>query len=158
MAGDMTAVDLGQLEIERARYESLLDPTTGLPRWGLLLDRTAVALAHARRTGEQIAVLLLDDPHHPGVAYDAARVAAELQAHLRPDDTLARIGEQRFVVLCPDVRDDAAAAFVAHDLVCGTGLTCRLGVALSRGDDDEPEIVIARALIDAARTDVEIEV
>jgi len=153
----MTSVDLAQLEIERARYESLLDPPTGLPRWGLFLDRATVALAHARRAGEQIAVLLLDDPHHPGVPYDAARIAAALQAHLRPDDTLARIGEQRFVVLCTDVRDDAAAALIAHDLVCGTGLTCRLGVALS-GGDEEPEIIMARALIEAARTNVEIEV
>jgi GGDEF domain-containing protein len=58
----MTSVDMGWLEIERARYEMLLDPLTGLPRWGLLLDRTAVALARARRSGTTVAIFVIEDP------------------------------------------------------------------------------------------------
>ncbi len=153
-AGTMTSVDLGWLEIERARYETLLDSATGLPRWGLLLDRAGVALAHAQRSGQRIAVFVLDDPHFPGVPFDVVRIARALHDELRPDDALARIGEQRFVVVCNDIPDDEAAARVAHRLVCGSGLTCRLGVALS-ASGDVAEMVIARALIEAVRMEPE---
>src|SRR6185369_4514250 len=96
LVGTMTSVDLGWLEIERARYETLLDSLTGLPRWGLLIDRTAVAIARAERSGTEVAVFVVEQPHFADRAYDVLRVVEALQDRLRPDDTLARIGEQRF--------------------------------------------------------------
>src|SRR5947207_10956132 len=98
--GAMTSVDLGWLEIERARYELLLDSLTGLPRWALLIDRTAVSLARARRTGNQIAVFVLDDPRYSAGPPDIVRIAKVLESRVRPDDTLARIGDRRFAVVC----------------------------------------------------------
>jgi GGDEF domain-containing protein len=146
-AGDVTA-DMGWLASERSRYEKLLDSITGLPRWSLLIDRTEVALARARRNGKDIAVFVLEYPHFPSGPYDARRVAEVLQSRLRPDDTLARIGPRRFAVVCNDIGQDEDAATVAHRLVYGSGLECGLGVALS-GNVDPPELVIGRALVAA---------
>jgi GGDEF domain-containing protein len=145
----MTSVDLGWLEIERARYESLLDSLTGLPRWGLLLDRTAVAIARAERSGTEVAVFVIDQPHFSDRAFDVLAVVRSLQERLRPDDTLARIGERRFAAVCNDIRADEDAAQVARRLVYQSGLVCSgLGVALS-AKNEQPEQVIARALLAA---------
>jgi GGDEF domain-containing protein len=144
----MTSVDLGWLEIERARYERLLDSLTGLPRWGLLIDRTGIAIARAQRAGTTVAVFVLDDPHFPDQPFDVLVVAKTLQDRLRPDDTLARIGDRRFAVVCNDIRADQDAALVARRLVYSAGLVCGLGVALGN-DHDPPDIVIARALLAA---------
>jgi GGDEF domain-containing protein len=144
----MTSVDLGWLEIERARYETLLDSLTGLPRWGLLIDRTAVALARAQRTGTAVAVFVLDEPRFPDQPYDVLVVTKALLGRLRPDDTLARIGDRRFAVVCNDIREDEDAALVAGRLIWGLGLVCGLGIALGN-DHDPPELVIARALLAA---------
>jgi GGDEF domain-containing protein len=147
----MTSVDLGWLAIERARHEMLLDKLTGLPRWALLIDRTGVALARARRTGNQVAVFVLDDPRFDAGPPDILHVAEVLKSRVRPDDTLARIGDRRFAVLCNEIRQDEDAALVARRLISGTGIRCSLGVAL--GDDEEPpDVVIARALLEAVRT------
>ena len=149
----MTSVDLGWLEIERARYETLLDSLTGLPRWGLLIDRTAVALGRAARAGTEVAVFVLDDPHFADRPHDVLAVARTLQDRIRPDDTLARIGDRRFAVVCNDIRADEDAAQVARRLVWDSGLLCGLGVAIGNRDE-APEQVIARALLAAVPGDV----
>jgi len=149
----MTSVDLGWLEIERARYETLLDSLTGLPRWGLLIDRTAVALGRAARAGTEVAVFVLDDPHFADRPHDVLAVARTLQDRIRPDDTLARIGDRRFAVVCNDIRADEDAAQLARRLVWDSGLLCGLGVAIGN-TDEAPEHVIARALLAAVPGDV----
>jgi GGDEF domain-containing protein len=147
----MTSVDLGWLEIERARYELLLDPLTALPRWTLLIDRVSVALARSRRIEKQVAVFAIDDPHIQGAPRDIKRVAAMLKARIRPDDTLARIGDRRFAVVCNDIGADEDAAHVARRLIYDSGVICGLGVAL--GDaNDTPELLIGRALLEMIRT------
>jgi GGDEF domain-containing protein len=142
------AIDEAVIADERGRYDKLLDSLTGLPRWTLLIDRTAVAMARARRNGRDVAVFVLEYPHFPAVLYDARRVADVLQSRLRPDDTLARIGPRRFAVVCNDIGHDEDAALVAHRLVYGSGLVSGLGVALGT-DDEPPELVIGRALVAA---------
>jgi GGDEF domain-containing protein len=147
----MTSVDLGWLEIERARYEHLLDDLTGLPKWALFIDRLAVALARAGRTGNHVAVFVIDDPHFGEGPHNVKTVVSALQARIRPDDTLARIGMRRFGVVCSEIRADEDAALVAHRLIYGSGLICGFGVALG-GADDSPESLIGRALLEAVRT------
>ncbi len=144
----MTSVDMDGLELERARYETLLDSPTGLPRWGLLIDRTGVALARARRNETMVAVFVVDEPHFPNRPYDAMAVTRALQERLRPDDTLARIGDRRFAVVCNDIRADEDAAHIARRLVYTAGLVCGLGIALGN-DHDPPEVVIGHALLAA---------
>lgn len=141
----MTSVELDQLETERARYESMFDTLTGLPRWSLLLDRTAVALSRAVRAEATVAVFVIDEPHFGRQPFDARAVAAILKERLRGDDTLARIGPRRFAVVCNVIRADEDAAAVARRLIYGTGLMCGLGIAISEADEP-PEHLIARAL------------
>jgi GGDEF domain-containing protein len=150
----MTSVDLASLEIERARYEMLFDPVTGLPRWGLFFDRTAVALARARRSDRSVAVFVLEDPRLLGGPHDIRRVVELLQNQLRPDDSLARLGPSRFGVVCNDLSSDEDAALVARRLVYSSGIVCGLGVALG-GELEAPEVVIARAMRAALREEPE---
>ncbi len=149
-----TTFDLTWLSIERARYESLFDEPTELPRWGLFLDRTAVALERAERSGCGIAVFIIDEPHLPDVVPDVRRVADRLRAGLRPGDTLARLGDDRFAAMCCDVASDADAAMIARHLIYDSGLVCGLGIALSQ-PGDVPETLVGRALIASAPRDVE---
>jgi hypothetical protein len=90
----VSSVDLGWLEIERARYENLLDGTTGLPGWTLLIDRVGVALARARRSENQVGVFVIVEPRLPNKAYDALQVVEASQSRLRPDDSLARLASE----------------------------------------------------------------
>ncbi len=96
-----------------------------------------------------VAVFVLDDPHFPDQPYDILAVAKTLQNRLRPDDTLARIGDRRFAVVCNEMQADEDAALVARRLVYGSGLVSGLGVALGN-DHDPPELVIGRALLAAS--------
>lgn len=146
-----SALDNDWLHADSARHGALLDSLTGLPRGTLLIDRTIVALARARRHGRDVAVFVLDDPRFPNGTHEVRRVADVLRAALRPDDTLARIGTRRFAVVCNDVRADDDAALIARRLVYGCGLVCGLGVALSN-DRDTPVELIERALIASTAT------
>ena len=99
---------------ELLRQQALHDPLTGLPNRLLLHDRLQVAMAKARRSDCNVAVLFvdLDDfkvindsyGHSAGDAMLVA-VAERLRAVLRPGDTLARLGGDEFVVLCEDLTD-----------------------------------------------------
>ena len=144
-----TTVDLTWLSIERARYESLFDSETELPRWGLFLDRTAVALERAEAGRSGVAVFILDEVRLPGEQHhDLRRIAHLLRSRLRPGDTLARLGDDRFAVMC-DVFSDADAAMAARHLIYDSGLVCGLGIALSE-PGDVPETLIGRALVACA--------
>jgi GGDEF domain-containing protein len=147
----MTSVDLGWLEIERARYEYLLDDLTGLPKWALLIDRTKVALARSRRTGTQVALFVIEHPHFGTGPHYIKTVVSTLIERIRSDDTLARLGDQRFAVVCNEIRADEDAALVARRLIYGTGIICELGVALG-SVDDTAESLIGRALLEVVRT------
>jgi hypothetical protein len=144
-----TSVDLTWLAMERVRYESLFDSDTELPRWGLFLVRTAVALERAEVGRSGVAVVILDEPHLPGDEHrDVRRVAKLLRDRLRRGDTLARLGDERFAVMC-DVFGDADAANIARHLIYDSGLVCGLGIALSE-PGDVPETLIGRALVASA--------
>jgi GGDEF domain-containing protein len=150
-----TSVDLTWLAMERVRYESLFDSDTELPRWGLFLDRTAVALERVEASGSGIAVFILDEPHLPGDEHhNVRRVVDQLRSRLRAGDTLARLGDDRFAAMCCDVTSDVDAAMLARHLIYDSGLVCGLGIALSR-PGDVPDTLIGRALVASAPDEAE---
>ena len=94
------------------------DPLTALPGRVLLFDRIEVALARATRTGQRVGMLLLDldffESVNSSVGADIAdrllvAIAERLRTSIRPGDTIGRLGDDEFVVLCEhfDQLDDA---------------------------------------------------
>ena len=93
---------------ERIRELAFTDALTGLPNRVLWADRTALAVATAKRYGQGFAVMYIDIDlfksvndafgHHVGDEFLRA-AAARLRSTLRESDTLARFGGDEFVIL-----------------------------------------------------------
>ena len=92
------------------------DPLTGIPNRRLLTDRMHQALALARRTGERLAVVMLDldgfKPVNDRWGHEAgdavlAEIARRLRLLLRAEDTVARLGGDEFVLLLRHVENES---------------------------------------------------
>ncbi len=111
---------------QRIRYLATHDGLTGLPNRDLIQDRTVQAIAHARRTNRQLALLSLDLDRFKvindsfGHAFGDAvlKAAAErLGSQVREGDTLSRQGGDEFLILLPDLHGAADAYIVAQKIV-----------------------------------------
>ncbi|GAA4987829.1 putative bifunctional diguanylate cyclase/phosphodiesterase [Kineococcus glutinatus] len=112
-------------EAALAQHRAFHDPLTGLPNRVLYLDRLQLAVAHAARTGTDVAVLLvdLDDfkvvndslGHATGDRLLVATVE-RLTSCLREGDTLARLGGDEFVVVAEGLHHPEDALAVASHL------------------------------------------
>ena len=122
------AVDVTDRVSEQTRLRDLAlhDALTGLPNRTLLADRLEVALAGTKRTGARVLVAFcdLDDfksvndtSGHAAGDHVLVTVAHRLREAVRPADTVARVGGDEFVVLCPDVPDEHVAADIADRLL-----------------------------------------
>ena len=103
-----------------------LDPLTGLPNKALLRDRLQQAVAHARRSKEQFAVLFLDLDHFKAINETHAHFVGDqlLEAFadrprglVRATDTVARFGDDKFVVLVTELQDAAHATILAQKIL-----------------------------------------
>ena len=102
------------VEVEQRLTDvALHDPLTGLPNRRLLADRLGAALTGATRSGEQIAVLFCDldgfkhvndTAGHSAGDVVLTTTASRLQAVLRPEDTVARVGGDEFVIVLRPTR------------------------------------------------------
>ena len=83
-------------EFDRRQYEALFEPGTRLPKRALLIDRVGVAILRARRINRFVAVMVLSNIRSCTMnsAVDVKTVAQMLQYRLRPDDTVARVGDR----------------------------------------------------------------
>ena len=124
----LQAVDVTDRVSEQTRLRDLAlhDALTGLPNRTLLADRLEVALAGTKRTGARVLVAFcdLDDfktvndtSGHAAGDHVLVTVAHRLREAVRPADTVARVGGDEFVVLCPDVPDEHVAADIADRLL-----------------------------------------
>jgi diguanylate cyclase (GGDEF)-like protein len=112
---------------DRMRAAELLhllehDPTTGLLNRSAALERTANAIRQASQVGGEIAVLTIDVDRlrdvNDALGHDIgdrllASTAKRLTTAVRPDDVVARIGGDEFMVLCHDVADGTIAMELA---------------------------------------------
>lgn len=94
--------------LDRVRELTLRDHLTGLHNRRHLEDRLAIEMAAARRTGDDISIIMLDidffkrinDTHGHQVGDIALQaLAMTLAADVRPEDVLARYGGEEFVLL-----------------------------------------------------------
>jgi diguanylate cyclase (GGDEF)-like protein len=122
---------------------ALHDALTGLPNRAMLLDRLSEAVeavgSDDGRSGRILAVMFVDLDHFKDVndthghdAGDALLIALanRLTASLRPEDTLARIGGDEFVLLVPSVTGVEQAIGIAHRIV----EQCRIAFPISPGE------------------------
>ena len=88
------------------------DFVTELPGRALVEDRLTMALAHARYSGEKVAVLILDVDNFKRVNDSMGITAGDMllknlsqriRKCLREEDTLGRQGGDEFIVLLPDI-------------------------------------------------------
>jgi diguanylate cyclase (GGDEF)-like protein len=119
----MDALHDKQCELDHlASHDSL----TGLPNRRMFLDRLDHALARARRSGEQLAVLFFDLDRFKDINDTLGHavgdvvlgtVAERLQNVVREADTVARLGGDEFVILLDGTRGDEAIALVARKVI-----------------------------------------
>ena len=111
---------------KRLHYLAHHDSLTKLPNRALLYDRLRHGMARARRTGGQLALLLLDLDRFKSVndslGHDVGdmllcEVAQRLRSLLRESDTLARLGGDEFVILIEEVAGSQEAAMVARKVL-----------------------------------------
>ncbi len=125
------------------------DELTGLPNRRLLIDRLEIALNRQARTGRPVPVLYCDLDGFKRVNDTGGHLAGDevlrATAHritslLRPEDTVARIGGDEFVVVlepAQDARHDLTGP--EHDLTVARELAGRIGSAVA-----EPVVVDGR--------------
>ncbi|MDT3671265.1 MAG: EAL domain-containing protein [Aromatoleum sp.] len=110
---------------ERAEYATTHDSLTGLPNRELLTSRLSGCLAEARKTGERVAVLLIDLDDFKGVNDSLGheigdlllRQAAErLRRSLCDAHTLARVGADQFAAILRGVDNDGLRRVAAEVL------------------------------------------
>jgi diguanylate cyclase (GGDEF)-like protein/PAS domain S-box-containing protein len=154
--------DLKRLEAELKR-QALHDPLTGLANRALLQTRLQVAAARRNRPND-LALLLIDldgfkyinDSFGHAVGDEVLRTVAErLAEEGRAGDTLARMGGDEFVLLCPETTLDGAAS-VAERVVETIGrpividgvthvVGASVGVAHADGKLPEPDWLLLEA-------------
>ncbi len=108
---------------EAVRRLAYHDTLTGLPNRTLFNDRLGVALAHARRNKQRVAVMLLDLDHFKGVNDTLGHsvgdqllkaVGDRLVSVLRESDTVCRMGGDEFLLLLPEMAEPGHASNVAE--------------------------------------------
>ncbi|MDE0802691.1 MAG: diguanylate cyclase [Acidimicrobiales bacterium] len=161
----VTDVDQDHVEREALAFQALHDPLTGLVNRPQFFELIEHALRGHRRHPGLLAVLFLDiddfkavnDTHgHAWGDRVLVAISSALQAAVRPEDVLARIGGDEFAVMCDRLDDQTDAATIA-DRVRGAlrdpmvidgvvvDLGVSVGVAYANGAREAPEAILDRA-------------
>ena len=149
----------------RAARLAELDPLTQLPNRVLLLDRFEQAIASARRSGKQVALLFIDlddfklvnDTLGHAIGDEVLQLAARcLVASVRAADTVSRHGGDEFLILLDGVSQAQDAAAVADKVIAALGapallgshvmrMKASIGISLYPSDGDNASALIALA-------------
>ncbi|MCC7210989.1 MAG: EAL domain-containing protein [Candidatus Brocadia sp.] len=150
---------------EKIRHLAFHDALTNLPNRILFTDRLNLALAHAHRTQEMLAVLFMDldrfkiinDTLGHTVGDQLLRgVAERLKNCVREDDTIARLGGDEFSLLLPGITREEDVNTIADKLIeilkkpwtiNGHELyvTASLGIVLYPNDGKDAETLLKNA-------------
>jgi two-component system, cell cycle response regulator len=166
-----------QLEHSSRELETLAlhDALTGLPNRRLLLDRLALAIAHARRNKGTTAVMYLaldglrqvnDTLGHAAGDTLLGTVAARMVAAVRQEDTVARLGGDEFAIALCELRNAGDVGELASKVIQAVSqpysilgrsvsICASVGVGIFPAHGAEPEALLRSAdlaLYEAKRT------
>lgn len=151
---------------ERLEQLATHDPLTGLPNSHLLHTRAAAAVRQANRTGCYVGCLFVDLDHfrmvndslgHVAGDRVLTTVAARLIEAVRPEDTVARVGDDEFCLLLLGLEHQAECEIVAERVRRTLGgtldldgvhvtMSASVGVAVARpGDKATAETLVRDA-------------
>ncbi|HUP46116.1 MAG TPA: EAL domain-containing protein [Thermoanaerobaculia bacterium] len=150
---------------EQVEYQAYHDMLTALPNRLLFRDRLSLALAHARRYSQSVAVMFIDLDEFKTVNDSLGHtvgdrllqaIASRLIASVRADDTVARLGGDEFTILLPDAGDGRGAATVARKILTSVAepvmvdehrlrITPSIGIALFPGDGFDADTLLKNA-------------
>jgi diguanylate cyclase (GGDEF)-like protein len=108
------------------RHQAYHDALTALPNRVLFNDRLALGLAHAKRYSQRVGVLFLDLDRFKLINDTAGHatgdqllrsVAERLTSLLRKSDTVARMGGDEFMLICPELARSEDAAVIAQKVL-----------------------------------------
>jgi diguanylate cyclase (GGDEF)-like protein/PAS domain S-box-containing protein len=150
---------------EQIIYQAYHDTLTELPNRHLFTDRLSVAIAHAQRTGDGLAVLFLDLDHFKDINDSMGHavgdvvlknVAMVISHCVRGEDTVARLGGDEFIVLLQGTQGSDYPVHVAErilealsDPICVNQsdfyVSASIGITLFPHDGLLPETLISNA-------------
>lgn len=150
------------------RRLAMQDPLTGLSNRMFLNDRIERSLARARRTGDSIALMLIDldnfkpinDTHGHAVGDRLLiAIAQRINEIVRETDTVSRLGGDEFVILFEDIREPGSIEFILGKLMAAVAepmdivdggeqkvsVSASIGVAFAPAHGDQASQLLARA-------------
>jgi diguanylate cyclase (GGDEF)-like protein len=159
------AVALGAQERREALLkQAYYDELTGLPNRQLFKDRLHQELAHARRSGQGLALIYVDLDRFKNVNDSLGHTAGDdllklvswrLGSVMRDADTLARLGGDEFVVIASGARETPAhvVAERLQDAIHGVlrirdvdcFIEASMGIAVFPQDGTTPEVLLRNA-------------
>ncbi|HEY9163905.1 MAG TPA: EAL domain-containing protein, partial [Magnetovibrio sp.] len=120
---DISEIKAVEKELETLAY---FDPLTDLPNRSLYRDRLKQSFSSAQRSGDKVALMLLDLDHFKYVndtlGHQAGdellkMVAERIEGRVREADTVARLGGDEFAVILPSINDLNTVGHIAQDVV-----------------------------------------
>lgn len=166
MAGNLATLCIEHHNTTRALAHLVRhDPLTGLPNRIFFEDRLQQAMALADRSGNEVAVFVMDVDHFKQIndtlGHDAGdallqQFAQRLSTELRVSDTFARMGGDEFMLILPELSARSDAMAVAEKMqksleepfhVCGQDLrvTSSMGIAIFPDDGQDSPTLQRRA-------------
>jgi diguanylate cyclase (GGDEF)-like protein/PAS domain S-box-containing protein len=167
MTGHTTDITELKRAEEELAYMATHDALTGLPNRWLFDDRLALALAHAQRNRQKLAVMLLDLDHFKDVNDTLGHVVGDkllqvvgkrLKSIIRKSDTVARMGGDEFmlVLLFPGIRGDGDAAKIGQRILEAfrkpfvfddheINITTSIGIAIYPDDGKDADTLMKNA-------------
>jgi diguanylate cyclase (GGDEF)-like protein/PAS domain S-box-containing protein len=149
---------------QRLAQLALHDPLTGLPNRANFEQHLADALARRRRSGGQLALMVLDVDHFKKVNDSLGHAAGDLlliafaqrlQGALREIDLVARLGGDEFTLVVEGLKDSGDAVAVADKVIAtmrdpidvdgqALSISTSIGIALHR-EGDTAQTLMQRA-------------
>jgi diguanylate cyclase (GGDEF)-like protein len=149
---------------ERIMHQAFYDPLTGLPNRMLFNDRMTMAIAHAKRNQQNLAVFYLDLDRfkiiNDTLGHDLGdqllrKVAERLTSCVRAEDTIARMGGDEFTLLLTSI-DAKGSSVVAQKILAAISqpfnlegyelyISVSIGIAIYPRDGLKPKTLLKNA-------------